>query len=438
MSDRTPDTARLDAAYRDSPFPGVAVWSRLDASTRLSDALAAWDIARAGLDARSASAEALRAAAWDSGAIEGLYRTDEGVTRTIAQQHAHWEAVARDAGPDAEAHLAANIAGFERVFDVATGSRPLTAPLIRELHATVCEPQQTYDVWTAAGVQAQALPKGVYKTSPNHVISRTGTPFSYAPVEDVQQEVQRFVDDANSDSFRQMSTDLQASWLHYALVRIHPFADGNGRVVRALASLPSWRDASFPLVIPQAERARYIAALAAADSGEHQAFVTFVARNLIRTAEDVTTAARSGPRNGIPPRAGYRPGIPMEQAEAAALLLDRHLMVCHDEVTRDTGVGVVAAPRDALELEPTFRHVRSDIAQVVPGYRFQLRDAPPTTSDRLAIVGLARPAPDADFALINNAGDVLATFVVDEADDATDRLRSHVEAALRRFLSLPS
>jgi fido (protein-threonine AMPylation protein) len=51
-------------------------------------------------------------------------------------------------------------------------------------------------------------------------------------------------------------------WLHAAFVRIHPFADGNGRMARLLANVPILSAGHPPVDIPATARERYLAALA--------------------------------------------------------------------------------------------------------------------------------------------------------------------------------
>lgn len=51
-------------------------------------------------------------------------------------------------------------------------------------------------------------------------------------------------------------------WLHATFVRIHPFADGNGRMARLLANLPLLAAGLDPVDIPAAARERYLESLA--------------------------------------------------------------------------------------------------------------------------------------------------------------------------------
>jgi hypothetical protein len=67
---------------------------------------------------------------------------------------------------------------------------------------------------------------------------------------------------------------VQAAWLHHRFTQIHPFADGNGRVARAIASLVFIRADLFPLVVKRDDREEYIDALEQADRGDLRPLVS--------------------------------------------------------------------------------------------------------------------------------------------------------------------
>lgn len=60
---------------------------------------------------------------------------------------------------------------------------------------------------------------------------------------------------------------VKAAWLHHRFVQIHPFADGNGRVARALTLLVLEKHHYAPLVVDRWHRADYLKALDAANHG---------------------------------------------------------------------------------------------------------------------------------------------------------------------------
>lgn len=346
-----PDEMRqYDALYE--PFPPFADWPRLP-----EHLVAQWDELVERLDALRVEAteddfaavreEAMRAAAWDTGAIEGLYTTDRGFTITVAAQAADWEAqVRREKGADALAMFAAQLEAYRQALDAATEATPISEAWIRHLHEVATAAQDDYEVSFAAGKQVHDLPKGEYKYYPNHILQADGRVFAHAPVADVPAEMGRMVGELRSGAFADGHPIEQASYAHYALVRIHPFADGNGRVARALASVFTFRAVSMPLVVYSDERNRYLGALESADSGERTVFARFLLRSVAESAREVSTHLRrrlTGTPNGK---------LGSDDPEVADPLLDVAAYALLDEAE--------AALRDAFEA----RGIGSDIAQV--------------------------------------------------------------------------
>lgn len=181
---------------------------------------------------------ALRAAALESGAIEGLYTTSRGITRTVALQGALWQAELAKLGDDVRGHFEAQLGAFELVLDAATKQHPMTEAWVRELHATACAAQQTYRAFTESGWQDRPFAHGAYKTEPNNVILRDGTTHWYAAWDEVPAEMHRLMTEMASEQFAAAHPVLQAAYAHHALTAIHPFSDGNGRVARACVGVP--------------------------------------------------------------------------------------------------------------------------------------------------------------------------------------------------------
>src|SRR5437660_264733 len=126
---------------------------------------------------------AKRAAALDTGAIEGLYEVDRGFTYTVAFETSAWEAALAQKGEYVRSLFEAQLHAYDYVLDLATKAEPISEAAIRALHEEVCRAQTTYRVMTTVGPQEQALPKGQYKIMPNHVRTRKGADHSYAPVD---------------------------------------------------------------------------------------------------------------------------------------------------------------------------------------------------------------------------------------------------------------
>lgn len=223
-------------------------------------------------------------AAINTGALEGLYEVDRGFTYSVASSAAVWQEIEQEKGQFAADSISDAMKAYEFVLDAATGAHPVSEKWIRDLHAKVAASQKTYTVITAVGSQEHDLPKGEYKTYPNNPFNfRSHTIHSYASPLDTGPEMARLIAELRSDAFLSASPALQAAYAHYAFVCVHPFADGNGRVARALGSTFLYRGIGVPLVIFADQKGDYLDCLELADKGSPERFVRFVSERVIDT-----------------------------------------------------------------------------------------------------------------------------------------------------------
>jgi Fic family protein len=238
--------------------------------------------------------EALRTAAVDTGALEGLYATDRGFTRTVATQAAAWEMQTAEKGDHVKGVIEDAIAAYEMVLDAVTAQALpfITEALIRQLHEVMCASQQTYRVYVDSlkAFQDQKLPLGEYKKMPNSPTLTSGEVHDYASPLETTAEMERLIEELRTKEFLAAHPIVQAAYAHYAFVCVHPFVDGNGRVARALASVFLYRRPGVPLVIFADQKNRYLDALEAADAGSPDAFVQFLAERVIDTVNLVSEA----------------------------------------------------------------------------------------------------------------------------------------------------
>jgi Fic family protein len=290
-----PNIYALDSAYK--PFPtfeewlsktGVDTvrWDRYNALIKSAPQRPTQEVLNRALEI------AKRAAAIDTGAIEGLYEVDRGFTYTVAFETTAWELALAHKGENVKSLFEAQLSAYDYALSLATKAEPISEAAIRVLHEEVCKAQATYRVETAVGPQEQPLPKGQYKIHPNHVRTRKGEDHSYAPVDVTPAEMARLVRGLRSVPFLAAHPVLQAAYAHYALVVIHPFADGNGRVARALASAFTYRSISMPIVILSEHKENYLSALESADAGDYQRFVNFMLLRSLDTIQLVYESVR--------------------------------------------------------------------------------------------------------------------------------------------------
>lgn len=334
----------LDAQYK--PFPTFERWAAAPI------ALEAWDRTRSELDAQRARSNALvlaaaarsvlRAAAADTGAIEGLYPPDRGFTITVLTEAAAWDSALQTKPGNVRELLEAQLKGYELAFDAATTQTRLSEAWIRRLHEVLCAAQNTYQVYVEIGGElkqtSKTLRKGEYKADPNHVRLPDGAFHAYAPVLATAAEMHRLVDELSTDAFARAHPVLQASYAHYALACVHPFADGNGRVARVLASVFLLRAVSVPLVVFYEQKDEYLDALAAADGDRYQAFVRFVADRSRDAMRIVTLQLRPAPESALEQLASLlvsSSGMSHEQLSAIAIqLIDRVATEVNGQLSR--------------------------------------------------------------------------------------------------------
>jgi Fic family protein len=265
----------------------------------------------------------LRASAYQSGAIEGMHPGDRGLTVTLMEAIAtDWAAAVRDSadggGADVVAHVQAGTDALHLALDVATTATAISEAWIRHLHEVACAAQPTYLVNTPSGErQRRPLLLGAYKASENHVTLVDGSMLEFAPVVDVGPEMARLVSDLQSPAFDAVPPVVQAAFAHQALTHIHPFADGNGRVARVLASVFLLRTISLPVFLFADEKEGYLDALAAADRGRIADFVEFI----LRRSEDLAAllVERRRARDSQPLNAEWRSTIDAAAQFASAV-----------------------------------------------------------------------------------------------------------------------
>lgn len=303
-------------------FPTFAEWRPTFDDRTTVVALNAMQAARdqygqAALD--KAVGVATRSAAVETGAIEGLYETTRGFTLSIAEMASGWDKKLHRRGAEVERHVHDALAGYEFILDAVTGQRPISPHWFRLLHETLCRSQDNYEVLTETptgfATKRRTLPKGEYKKYSNNPTRLDDQVFHYCPPEMVASEMDRLADELNDQQFFGAPSVVQAAFAHYAFILIHPFADGNGRVARALASVYLYRSPGVPLVIFSDQRDSYLDALEQADAGDAGALVRFLDTRTIeavqlvqasvrtKNAMDALTGALSGTDSELPAQA---------------------------------------------------------------------------------------------------------------------------------------
>jgi len=121
---------------------------------------------------------------------------------------------------------------------------------------------------------------GTYKKHPNSVRLVNGEMFHYASPEETPSKMSDLLDFYKEQSKLIHPVQL-AAILHYRLVRIHPFDDGNGRTARLIMNYVLIQQGYPPVVIKTAGKNAYLMALNKADTGSIDSFVTYIAEQMV-------------------------------------------------------------------------------------------------------------------------------------------------------------
>ncbi|GAB4410822.1 MAG: hypothetical protein OHK0039_15480 [Bacteroidia bacterium] len=109
----------------------------------------------------------------------------------------------------------------------------------------------------------------------------------YCPPEHVDAEMDQLIAILHKLMVQAVHPLIIASRVHHAFTMIHPFQDGNGSVVRLLASLILIKYNYFPITVLREEaKEKYIKALEAADRGVPQQLVTYFGEIQRRNIEE--------------------------------------------------------------------------------------------------------------------------------------------------------
>lgn len=272
-------------------------------AARLEPVLKRLDLATSSFPARMdwAQGAILRASAFETGAVENMYPSQPGATISVAFESPDWRENLRGERFDATNHFEDQITSYEhaRKYALNKDRHPLSEALLRSFHSVVTESQTHYAVQTQVGGQQHAMSHGQYKTTENQVIDRAGVLKHYCPASEVGAEMNNLVNSTRNASFAEAHPIVQSAYLHWALVHIHPFADGNGRAARVISSIPLLETYGVPLLVFADRKGGYIQALEGADAGLPQDLVDYFLGRTIDTLLWLVELLESGPANDV-------------------------------------------------------------------------------------------------------------------------------------------
>ena len=271
-------------------------WKKLDTSV-VDDIVQSWFDRRETLIESSKDYQAFmnqlkRRHAIETGVVERMYDIEKGVTETLIKEGFISSLVSHgDANIEKSklfSHLQDHLEAIQFVFDVVKEDRPLTKGFILALHQLTTRNQDYAEGRDQFGNKTKIpLRRGQFKVRENNPTREDGTKIFYCPPEHVDAEMDRLI-----EIYEQLEADrihplIVASWVHHAFTTIHPFQDGNGRVIRLIASLILIKHRYFPITVLREEaKEKYIFALEEADAGAPQKLVTYFGEIQRRNIEE--------------------------------------------------------------------------------------------------------------------------------------------------------
>lgn len=217
----------------------------------------------------------------ETGILERLYDLDRGTTEVLVTKGFMEELITRT-NTDIEPSRLIDIlrdqeSAVQLVMDCVAGNRELTKSLIHELHVILTRHQETTAAMVQNGRRIEIdLLKGKFKEQPNNPKRPDGTIHEYCPPVHVETEIEKLLQWL--EKYRDEDPVVVAAWFHHRFTQIHPYQDGNGRVVRTLTTLILLRKNLLPLVIDRDMRFEYIDALEKADSADLAPLASLFAR----------------------------------------------------------------------------------------------------------------------------------------------------------------
>jgi len=180
------------------------------------------------------------------------------------------------------------------VLEIVSQERPITENFIRELHLLILkEPYEVQAITPDGKPTKKRVKVGAYKTTPNHVLTKTGEIFRFASPEETQALMTDLIEWYQEKlKDKDLNPILLASEFHYKFIRIHPFDDGNGRTARILMNFILLQFGYPPVIIKTNDKLNYFAALRQADAGILEYFINYIANNLNRSLELMIKGAK--------------------------------------------------------------------------------------------------------------------------------------------------
>ena len=210
--------------------------------------------------------------AYNSNGIEGNSLTlretklviEEGITIRGKPLREHFEATNHQKG-------------FEFLENIVKEKSKITEDTIKKIHRTIL-----------TNIDDEYA--GRYRDVNVRILGAIKSPPRFEKVPDKMAEYLEYIN-KNPDN---LNTIELASLIHYKLVEIHPFTDGNGRTARLIMNLFLMQHGYPITIVLKVDRKKYYDRLRKADQGDIKPFTDFIGRNIERSLDIYLDSFKGG------------------------------------------------------------------------------------------------------------------------------------------------
>jgi Fic family protein len=156
--------------------------------------------------------------------------------------------------------------GIQFLYDFIKKRRELDEDIILEIHKIIVKNINDGDAWH-------------YRNANVMIVGAVHLPPSAIKIPRLMIEFLEWY----YENKTKMSIVELAAWIHYKIVYIHPFIDGNGRTARLLMNLILLQNGYPPAVILNIDRKKYYRVLKEADKEKYSNYLDFIGRSVERS-----------------------------------------------------------------------------------------------------------------------------------------------------------
>ncbi|MDV2467406.1 Fic family protein [Acinetobacter chinensis] len=151
--------------------------------------------------------------------------------------------------------------------DCLDSNQELSVKLIKELHQKLLAKLDNENAGVFRNIDVAI--SGAKVSPPSHM--------------DIEILIRKVIEVANLSEFHPIH---KAAWIHWAMARVHPFVDGNGRIARLIQDYILLKHRYVPASVqPEDREKNYYDALEKADMGNGEELLEVIAKNVLRMSQ---------------------------------------------------------------------------------------------------------------------------------------------------------